>query len=141
MKKPQKRGRPKSPHQKSQFNIRLPEQIGDCLSNNDRFGALYYVFKKRHPAGWSYVDPTATESPKKKYNDDYSKKSKRAAWGWNNSNMIAWLIDDTMRYVAQSTPELLIEYQELYGPHLPQKYNYLAWKQYKELYPEEKKDE
>ena len=140
--KPKRRGRPKSQNQKSQFNIRIPEQIGECLSNNERYGLIWYLFKKDNPAGWSYIDPTASESPKKKYHDDYSQKSKRSAWGWTNSNIIAFLIDDYVKYACQSNPELVLEYrQTVQDAHLPLKYEYLAWKQYKELHPQEEEVE
>jgi hypothetical protein len=136
--KPKRRGRPKSQNQKSQFNIRLPEVQGDCLSNNDRYGLMWYIMKKVYPSGWSIIDPTASESPKKKFHDDYSQKSKRSSWGWTNSNIMAFLIDDYVRFTIRQHPEIILDYREdVSDAQLPKKYEYLAFEQYKELNPDE----
>jgi len=106
-----KRGRPKG-QPKTQLGIRLPQKIVDLLDKEGapRKGVLSSFMRKAHPAGWSHIDPTASETPEKKDRLDYSTRSKRSAWGWTNSNMIAYLLDDMMRHACLTMPELVLQY-------------------------------
>ena len=102
-----KRGRPKG-QKKTQLNIRLPEKISGLLNAEGYNGVLHAFMKKAHPAGWSFVDPP--ESIEKKDRLDYGKRSKRTSYGWTNSNMIMYLLDDMMRYACQEMPELVLQH-------------------------------
>ena len=105
-----RRGRPKG-QKKTQLGIRLPQKIVDLLDKEgEPKGVLSSFMRKAQPAGWSHIDPTASETPEKKDRLDYSKRSKRSAWGWTNSNMIAYLLDDMMRYACQEMPELVLQH-------------------------------
>jgi len=106
-----KRGRPKG-QPKTQLGIRLPQKIVDLLDKEGatRKGVLSSFLRKHRPAGWSHIDPTASETPEKKDRLDYGKRSKRSAWGWTNSNMIAYLLDDLMRYACEERPNLVLKY-------------------------------
>ena len=104
-----RRGRPKGKKPtKQQINIRLPEKISGLLNSEGYTGVLGAFMKKAHPAGWSYVDPP--ESIEKKDRLDYTPKSKRTSYGWTNSNMIMYLLDDMMRYACREMPDVVLLY-------------------------------
>ena len=102
-----KRGRPKG-QKKTQLNIRLPEKISGLLNADGYTGVLGAFMKKAHPAGWSFVDPP--ETVEKKDRLDYTPRSKRTSYGWTNSNMIMYLLDDMMRYACQEMPDVVLQY-------------------------------
>ena len=102
-----RRGRPTG-QKKTQLNIRLPEKISGLLNSEGKTGVLCAFLKKAYPAGWSYIDPP--ETVEKKDRLDYTPRSKRTAYGWTNSNMIMYLLDDMMRCACREMPDVVLSY-------------------------------
>lgn len=128
-----RRGRPRI-EKKHQMNLRMKDEYKILFNFDMSKGCIWHYLRDKHPAGWYYFDPP--ENPKKRFHDDYSKKSGRASQTWSNSSIMMALVHDFMNVNISKSPEwFLINYQE--GRFdLPRRYFLSAESRYNDLHSE-----